>query len=324
MFLSVGFFAIFWVFGNVDYATVFSLAPYINETAITIIGLLLLVGAMAKSAQFGLHTWLPDRMEGQRKLILSIAIVIIYIVLNRSPNFNNNSVLLEARLPPLIAGLPKEFLHRITGCMLGDGNISHNNRTRDRKKGKTGPSTGNARYRIIMDRYSFSYLSRLLNNIFSEYATGLLTPYPNPNLPQHLDKTIKQYNFATKSLRIFTRLHSIWYRYNRELNTYVKVIPLCIKEMFSPLSLAHWIMQDGFYDNNGRTQTIILCTESFTKAECIMLQDVLMDMGIKSTLKIRNKNKDTYRIRISKLSIPLLPELVEYYMHPDFMYKLGK
>jgi hypothetical protein len=63
MFLSVGFFAIFWVFGNVDYATVFSVAPFINESAITIIGLLLLVGAMAKSAQIGLHTWLPDNFH---------------------------------------------------------------------------------------------------------------------------------------------------------------------------------------------------------------------------------------------------------------------
>jgi hypothetical protein len=62
MFLSVGFFAIFWVFGNVDYATVFSVAPFINETAITIIGLLLLLGAMAKSANLGLHTWLPDNL----------------------------------------------------------------------------------------------------------------------------------------------------------------------------------------------------------------------------------------------------------------------
>ncbi|RYE27646.1 MAG: hypothetical protein EOP45_00405 [Sphingobacteriaceae bacterium] len=63
MFLSIGFFAIFWVFGNVDYATVFSVAPFINETAITIIGLLLLIGAMAKSAQIGLHTWLPDNFH---------------------------------------------------------------------------------------------------------------------------------------------------------------------------------------------------------------------------------------------------------------------
>ncbi|RYX78148.1 hypothetical protein EON69_00080 [bacterium] len=67
MFLSVAFFAIFFVFGNLDYSTVFSVAPFINETVITIIGLLLLFAAIGKSAQIGLHTWLPDAMEGQLK-----------------------------------------------------------------------------------------------------------------------------------------------------------------------------------------------------------------------------------------------------------------
>ena len=61
MFLSIGFFAIFFVFGNLDYNTVFSIAPFINETIITVIGLLLLLAAMGKSAQLGLHTWLPDQ-----------------------------------------------------------------------------------------------------------------------------------------------------------------------------------------------------------------------------------------------------------------------
>lgn len=60
MFLSVAFFAIFFVFGNLDYSTVFSVAPFINESLITIIGLLLLFAAIGKSAQIGLHTWLPD------------------------------------------------------------------------------------------------------------------------------------------------------------------------------------------------------------------------------------------------------------------------
>ena len=71
MFLSVSFFAVFWVFGNLDYATVYSLSPYMNETVLTIIGILFLMGAMAKSAQLGLHSWLPDAMEGNQNIYLS-------------------------------------------------------------------------------------------------------------------------------------------------------------------------------------------------------------------------------------------------------------
>ena len=90
MFLSIGFFAIFWVFGNVDYASVFTVAPYINETAITVIGLLLLIGAMAKSANIPLHTWLPDAMEGPTPvsaLIHAATLVTagVYLMLRSSP-----------------------------------------------------------------------------------------------------------------------------------------------------------------------------------------------------------------------------------------------
>ena len=67
MMLSIAFFALFWLFGNVDYATVFSIAPFMNETAITIIGILLLFAAMGKSAQIGLHSWLPGSMEGLKE-----------------------------------------------------------------------------------------------------------------------------------------------------------------------------------------------------------------------------------------------------------------
>ena len=62
--LSIGYFALFALFGSLDYATIFSIVPFMNETAITIIGILLLTGAMAKSAQIPLHSWLPGSMEG--------------------------------------------------------------------------------------------------------------------------------------------------------------------------------------------------------------------------------------------------------------------
>ena len=43
-------------------------------------------------------------------------------------------------------------------------------------------------------------------------------------------------------------------------------------------------MDDGYFDSYGRTKTVLLCPESFTKEECIILQFLLEKLGIKSTL----------------------------------------
>jgi hypothetical protein len=63
MLMSIGFFAVFSIFGSLNYSEVFTLVPYLNEVAITIIALLLLGGALAKSANIPLHSWLPGSME---------------------------------------------------------------------------------------------------------------------------------------------------------------------------------------------------------------------------------------------------------------------
>lgn len=101
MALSVSFFAMFFLFGNVDFSTVFSLAPTINESALTLIGILLLFGGMGKSAQIGLNTWLPTAMAGPTpvsSLIHSATLVSagVYALLRSSPLLEYSSTALIA------------------------------------------------------------------------------------------------------------------------------------------------------------------------------------------------------------------------------------
>ena len=101
MALTVSFFAMFFLFGNVDFTTVFSLAPIMNESALTIIGILLLMGGMGKSAQIGLNTWLPTAMAGPTpvsSLIHSATLVSagVYVLLRSSPLLEYSSTALIA------------------------------------------------------------------------------------------------------------------------------------------------------------------------------------------------------------------------------------
>jgi len=62
--MLIGIFLVYWNTGTLQYEEAFKVMPGLEHSTLTIMGIFLFIGAMGKSAQFPLHTWLADAMEG--------------------------------------------------------------------------------------------------------------------------------------------------------------------------------------------------------------------------------------------------------------------
>ena len=129
---TLGIFATFMLFQSIHFDTIFAAAPgKVNATlnifgtefhALTIICLLLFIGAMGKSAQMGLHTWLPDAMEGPTPVsaLIHAATMVtagVFLVARMSPLFEFSDVALAT---VTIVGASTAFFAATIGCVQND------------------------------------------------------------------------------------------------------------------------------------------------------------------------------------------------------------
>nr|YP_009092462.1 NADH dehydrogenase subunit 5 [Gloeochaete wittrockiana]AIM52048.1 NADH dehydrogenase subunit 5 [Gloeochaete wittrockiana] len=130
--LSLGMMALFFTFKTLDYNVVFNLAPLVvNENfcffsfelnKITVICLLLFVGAVGKSAQLGLHTWLPDAMEGPTPVsaLIHAATMVtagVFLIIRCSPLFELSAIALDVLM---VFGSLTAFFAATTGLLQND------------------------------------------------------------------------------------------------------------------------------------------------------------------------------------------------------------
>jgi NADH-quinone oxidoreductase subunit L len=120
--LLIAIFLLFITFGSTEYAEIFPAADELGLGVATALGLLLLLGACGKSAQFPLHVWLPDAMEGPTPasaLIHAATMVTagVYLIARAAPIFDVSE---PARTTVAIVGVITILVGAVIGCAVDD------------------------------------------------------------------------------------------------------------------------------------------------------------------------------------------------------------
>lgn len=240
--------------------------------------------------------------------------------------------------------IPNYLLEAITGLMLSDGHMRSTSKSIVKEDG-TRVFPGNCRLEFTFKKVDtpqhildaqpgntkgYTFVRWLKLVVLAEISTST-----EPGLHEKKKVKSSQYWFSTRALPLLTDLCALWYKPEIVgISPRTKVLPpvIHLKQYFTGVTLAFWIMGDGYWHKAGKT--VFLCVQSFTEAEVKILASLLeTELGLVSAPQVRTweneKTKVTktgYELRFSqtKENLSLLRQLVTPYMHPSMLYKLGE
>lgn len=188
----------------------------------------------------------------------------------------------------------------ITGMMLSDGHVQKRS------------ITGNGRFIFAQSgKTEKREYFNLVLEIMKPFCSVNYVPYTKEWLDTRYNTINSSISLTTMQLPCFTRLHNIWY------SNSIKIVPLNIKEMLTPLALAHWIMGDGSKQNEG----IHLSVYAFSISDVELLITALTERyNLKCSLHYSDRGP---RIYINKKNMDILRPLVSDYIVPSMKHKIG-
>lgn len=194
------------------------------------------------------------------------------------------------------------ILSIIIGSLLGDGHLEKRN------KGT----------RLILEQTSrnVEYLMWIHKNL-------ALSGYCNPNKPKLFKRIRKKgeifyyYRIKTYTFSSFNWIHSFFYQFNYNTQSYKKIIPSSIENYLTPLALAIWFQNNGSKYSSG----IRIATNNFTYEEVIQLCTILhIKYRWICTYHFLGPEKG-YCIYISKKSMDSFRKTILPYLVPSMHYK---
>lgn len=199
-----------------------------------------------------------------------------------------------------VLNLNDNEMSAVTGMMLSDGHISLRS------------PTANARFHFSQSgKQEKQEYFNLVLSIMSIFCTLNFVPYVREWTDSSTNTIYTSISFATMQLPCFTELRNLWY-----LNG-IKIIPLNIKEMLTPIAMAHWIMWDGSKQNEG----LHLSVYAFSSSDVNLLIDALSsNFNLKCI--IHNTDRGP-RIYINNNSMDILRPIVSPYIVSSMNYKIG-